>query len=165
MSEKKQKPEKAPAGETKSIRLTPQMIMENAQNDQARLELVTRQIRDLQAIVVEVNNAKNALLELQKSPKGETVLVPLGAGVYVETQSTGNTEVKTMLSGTVMVNRSIADTIQKLDENIASVQKDIETLQKDHQALANNLTQWQALLGQMQKNRAGQNPNPPANQH
>jgi prefoldin alpha subunit len=151
---KKEKPI-APAGtpEPRAMRLTPEMVMENAQADSAKLEMANRQLGQLQQIATETAGASNALTELKKSDKGEVILVPLGSGIFIEASLANPQTVKTGLSGTVMVERTIGDALEKLAKNSAAIQKDIDTLSRERDRLAANLNTWQAMMNQFQKAR------------
>lgn len=141
---KKDKP--IAGSENQPIRLTPEQVVENAQADNARFEYTQRQLVELQRIANEMAGALAALTEIGKTPAGENILVPLGAGIFIEAQLADTKTVKTGLSGTVMVNRSLDDARQKISENMSAVQKDIERLSLERDRLAANLQTWQKMI-------------------
>jgi prefoldin alpha subunit len=157
--DKKEKNPGATNPNERAVRLTPDMVMENAQADSARLELATRQFQQLQQIAGETTGAIAALTELKKSDKGEVILVPLGSGIFIEAMLANPKSVKTGLSGTIMVERSVEDALEKLAKNQVAIQKDLEGVARERERLSANMNAWQNMMTQIQQAR-GQVPKP-----
>ena len=99
------------------------------------------------------------MTELKKSDKGEVILVPLGSGIFIEAMLANPKSVKTGLSGTIMVERSVEDALEKLAKNQVAIQKDLEGVARERERLSANMNAWQNMMTQIQQAR-GQVPKP-----
>jgi prefoldin alpha subunit len=92
-----------------------------------QIEAVSRQISFLQAILNETTRARQALEGLEKEPSRE-LLVPLGAGTYLQAQAAKATTVLTGIGGGLSVEKSWKDALARLASREGEIQSEVQRL-------------------------------------
>ncbi len=126
------------AEEGKTVRVSGQQLSEMHQVEQSKLETLYSRLNVAQKVLVDQLAAIDALKELQKE-KSAIILVPLGAGTYVEAKIENAEKVKSSVSNGVMVDTEISKTLKKLEQLLEKTRKEVEMLQAEQGIAYNNL--------------------------
>ncbi|MCX8194683.1 MAG: prefoldin subunit alpha [Candidatus Micrarchaeota archaeon] len=96
---------------------------------QARGESLRMQMRDLEASVLEINSALDAINNIKKA-KGDT-LVPIGAGVYLSCPKPDTEKVILNIGASVLVQKKPDEAIKILEERKSKFVEAIDQLQNE----------------------------------
>ncbi len=88
-----------------------QFLNQQIQQVQQQLALIEQQI-------IELTTINLTLLEVSKTKKGNKILVPLGAGVYVDSELKDNKEVLMNVGAGVVVKKSIEESKKIVEEQL-----------------------------------------------
>ena len=139
--------------EKKEMKLTGQQAVRLFEAEKAKMGVVQRKMESIQGIAMELDNAILALEEIKKTTKDSPFLVPLGAGVYIEAKLENTTNAKHSLAGSIMIDEKVEDIVKKLSTQKKEALQNMETLQKEGQALSSNINNLGGLLNQISAQR------------
>lgn len=107
---------------------------------QTRGDAIRQQMQEMQATIVNIGGAIDAIQNLKKA-KGD-VLVPVGAGVFISCPKPDQEKVIISVGAGVMVKKKPEDAIKileerqnKIAETMASAQKDLEEIMRSIESL------------------------------
>ncbi|MFH0714174.1 MAG: prefoldin subunit alpha [Candidatus Diapherotrites archaeon] len=124
--------------QAKTVQLSGEDLSRMHQAEQGKLQALGERANSIQRILMDQLAAIDALKEL-KSEKEGNILVPLGAGTFIEAK-VGNVEkVKSSVANNVMVEMEIPKAIEKLEKNSEQTKKELEELQKEQNIVLNNI--------------------------
>ncbi len=139
--------------EKKELKLTGQQAVRLFEAEKAKIGVVQRKMESLQGIATELDNAILALNEIKKIKNDSPFLVPLGAGIYIEAKLENTTNAKHSLAGSIMIDEKVEEIVKKLTAQKKEALQNMETLQKEGQALSSNLNNLGNVLNQMNAQR------------
>ena len=116
--------------------------------------------QDIQQILNEMFLASEAIKELQKAKEEKPIMVSLGAGFYTEAKIANLKSLKSSIAGSVLVESSTKDAVEKLDEEIKKAQKELSRLLEERQKTIRNMQGIATILDQGRKavRQARENP-------
>lgn len=134
----------------KELKVTGKQLIETYRSDEAKMDVLQRRQQGLQHILSETILASEAIKEIQKSKKDESVLVSLGAGLYTEAKIVETKKLKISLAGSILVDEETDKALSKLQEEIGKIQKDLAKVQNERQKIVENM---QSIAGILQESR------------
>lgn len=144
------------AEEQKTIKLTEQQLINAFTGERQNLEALQAQLGSTENYLREILAATDALNAIKKAKEKEKIIVPLGAGIYIDASVESNTEAKSGLAGGVVANTRIEDALKGLEAKKADTEKAIGEMQKDLERIATNLNSISAMLRTMNQKRQEQ---------
>ena len=141
--------------ETKEMKISGEQAIQLYQAEKAKIDVVQRKLESISRILMEVNAAEDSLKAIKNSKQGENILVPLGAGIYIDVKVDNVKQAKNSLAGSVMLDENVDSIIKKLNEQKKEALKNIETLQKERGLLTANINNLGAMLSRVSRQRSG----------
>jgi prefoldin alpha subunit len=141
--------------EEKTVQLTHNQVLNLLQNEQAKFEALEREFMQFRMAFEDTIKAKETLDALQKAKANESILIPLGAGVFVSATLVDKESVQVTLGGGVLKKDSIPDALAKLENRRKETEEQLSAMQKqleETSANVNNLSR--VIQGAMQKQQA-----------
>ncbi|MEM4389463.1 MAG: prefoldin subunit alpha [Candidatus Micrarchaeia archaeon] len=114
-----------------------------AQSAQQQGANIQNQIASLQSSIVEIRATIETLKNL-KEMKGGDVLLPIGAGVFVNATITGGDRALVEIGSNIITEKSIAETIETLEKRLKVVEDTRERLESALAELAKRLRELDA---------------------
>lgn len=139
----------------KEIRLNPEQAIQLFENERAKYNAIQEQFVRLEEGLEETIRTRDALQAMQKANANESVLVPLGAGVYATATLQENQNVLTTMAGGVIKTETIETTLKLLENRKNETEKELQKTQEQLLATRQNLDQLNQML-QMMANKAQQ---------
>ncbi len=130
------------------------------QNPQAyvELELINQRLKELdmqlQHIEMKLEQtvlAKNMITALQKANKGDELLIPIGAGVFITAQAGDITQVKQAVGSGVVVEKSIEESLALLEKQQKEVLGSQQQLSKAYEETVAKAMELQAQIESTQQ--------------
>ncbi|MCX6798987.1 MAG: prefoldin subunit alpha [Candidatus Diapherotrites archaeon] len=137
--------------EEKTVRLTGEQLLNAYRNEQARVEMLQKREQSVQQLLAEFAAAIDALKEIGGIGAENSVLVPLGAGVYAEARIADTKKVKSSLAGSVLLDKSAKETLQQLEEQRKNVEQESGKLVQEMRRTVQNLKNLGAILDEATK--------------
>jgi prefoldin alpha subunit len=149
--------------EEKKIQLTQNQAIGLLQNEQAKLEALEREFLQFRVTFEETLKAKETLNAVQKAKASESILIPLGAGVFVSAVLADQENVQVTLGGGILKKDSIPEALVKLENRRKETEEQLNAMQRQLEettANVNNLSRViQSAMQQQQAQRTGQSSN------
>ncbi len=142
--------------EKTSTRLTGAQLMQLVAQEKQKAEELTQRINSFQSFKSELRAAKDALSEIEKSKKGEKILVNLGAGIYVEASIEENTQAISSLSGKIFKTKKIKDLDKTIENKIKNLDKTIATVAEEQSKAVSRLNQLESVIAAGRQHMAEQ---------
>lgn len=143
--------------QAKEVKLTGNQIAEMLNSEKAKFNAIMQRINELQSAMIETKGSINALKELSKQ-KNAKILVPLGAGVFLEANIESPENVKITLPGNVIVQKSNEEAVKEVEKHAEALGNEINALQKEQQQTAINAGNLENIIrtaqAQMKKQKA-----------
>lgn len=130
---------------------TKNQIIQQYQKDYQDLNTTMQRINELEGITNEINSAAEALGEIQKGKKDEKTMIPLGAGIYIETKLDQTKICKKSLAGNLLVDSDIKNTIKKLIEEEEKARTALNRMYEQRNRLQKSVNTLEMILKQMEK--------------
>ncbi len=140
----------------KQIRVSERQLMDAYRSEVTKFEMLQQRQRNLQQALAEILTAREAVKELHKAKKDESVLVSLGAGVYAEAKAGAVRGVKTSLPGNVLIDTDSEKAGKKLGEERQKVEKALVAAEQEKQAVVRNIKNFERLFTQIRQRAAEQ---------
>lgn len=127
------------AEEKKTVELSQNQAMTLLRNEQTRLEAMEREFLQFRAAWEETLKAKEAVTAIQKTKPNESIMIPLGAGIFAAASLSDNQNVQTTLAGGVLKKDSTSEALQKLENRQKEIEQQLNSLQKELEQTAANV--------------------------
>jgi len=135
------------------IKLSTQQVLQMFQGEQTKLEIIQRNRITLQNLIREQLLAIDSLNAVQNTKENEQIIVPLGAGVFLDASLKNNKEVQASITGDVIVKESIPKVINKIEaRKKETIEKDME-LAREQERIIQNLKNMERILQQASRKR------------
>lgn len=135
------------------MNITPEQLLQMFQGEQSKLEIVQRNRLTLQNLLREHVFAIEALKEVRDTRENEHLMVPLGAGAYLDVMLKNNKEVQASITGDVVVKEKIPEVIKKLEaRKNDAIEKDMKLAQEQERILQ-NVRNMERILQQLSQRR------------
>ncbi len=141
------------AEEQKTIKLTEEQLMNAFANERANMDTMQANLAAAENRLRDILAATDALNAIKKSKENEKIVVPLGAGIFIDASLENNSTAKNSLAGSVVVNVTIEEALKNLVEKKQETQKAIEEMQKELEKIASNLNSIGAMLRSIEQKK------------
>lgn len=133
----------------KQVKLTQQQLMQTFVGENNRLEEINRRIMELSAVLNELTMAIDALKAMKQDK--EKIMVPLGAGVFLEATAEKPREVVFSMTGGVLKTKKAEEVKKELETRKEALQKVFEANQAQRQRTATNVNTLSDVLREGQR--------------
>lgn len=124
----------------RDIRITESQLMQMYDTERAKAVEVDKRRQAIFAGINEIVMASDALNAIKDSKADEkSVLIPLGAGIYVDADIRDKKTAKANLAGGVVIDSRIEDVIKDLDDRKKELEKALKGLQDEMNKVAGNM--------------------------
>jgi prefoldin alpha subunit len=137
----------------KKITLNKNQTISLYQNKEKELQRLSSKLQELENIYREINKAQKTLQELEKIKNKEKVMVNIGAGVLMACEVSNNTEIKVMLPGSIIIDKSVSDVLKDLEDRKKELK---DAKEKLINAYKNTLNTLNAIKDAIQKMNVSQ---------
>lgn len=97
--------------------------------------------------------AREALKAIQKAKANESILIPLGAGVFVPASLADNAKAEVTLGGGVLKKDAIPEALQKLENRRQEAEQQMAVLQKQLEETSANVDNLSKVIQQAVQNQ------------
>ncbi|MBI5884583.1 hypothetical protein HZB89_00625 [archaeon] len=136
------------------MQLNQQQVIQMFQGEQAKLEVIERNRQALQNILREQVFAIETLKEVMKTKEKESLMVPLGAGVYLDVLLKNNSEAKASITADLIINEKIPKIIEKLEARKQDTIEKDKRLIEEHERVFQNIKAIESALQQASRKKA-----------
>jgi prefoldin alpha subunit len=149
----RKKSEKMAEEKKQQIKLTEPQLVNAFSAERANLEALQTQLADVQAFLRELLAAKDSLTAIKKSKEKEKIIVPLGAGYYIDAMLDNNANVKASLAGGAVLNNTIEEALKAIEEKKQDTERTIANMQSDQERILTNLNSLSRLLNTLEQKK------------
>ena len=132
------------------IRLSQEQLVQKYEYERQKFMAFEQKRENLIGLLTETEGALAAVKAIENSSDGEKVLIPLGAGAYINATVDDKKNIQTSYAGNVFIKSSIEDTKKDLEERSTALKNNLENLAKEEQRALQNISSIEQLLRQMQ---------------
>jgi prefoldin alpha subunit len=93
-----------------------------------QLESIDLQIQYLQSTLVEYQRAKMTVDQLQAADEHSPLLIPVGAGTFVNASLTSTSHILIGVGAGVVIEKTVDEAVVKLDERMKKIQENLEKM-------------------------------------
>lgn len=97
---------------------------------QQQIEMMSKQMEEVNQQLMELEISKNALEEVEKCDKGTEILAQIANGIFVKTKLDCNQKLVVNVGADTTVEKSIPDVIKMLDEQQEMVKNNAKEIEK-----------------------------------
>ena len=141
----------------KKVQLTQEQLFQAFAGENQRLEDLNQRINMLIMGLNEITMALSSMDAVKKDK--DKIMVPLGAGVFLQAKTEDNENVVFALAGAVMKTKKLEEAKQEIEKRKESLEKMLENTKREHQRTAANVNALTEVIrkGQefIQKQRIG----------
>lgn len=134
--------------EQKQIELKGAEVLQAYQTEQSKLQAIRERKQALQHLMVETVGAEQTLRELEGKKKEEKVMIPLGAGLYIEGKVDASKGLKKGLGEGIISKSTIKQSLEDLKKRKEEIKKDMERIQQQERITLTNLNNLGAAIEQ-----------------
>ena len=138
------------------IKLTREQLINAFGAERANLDALQQQMVAMDNALREILGATDALNAIKKSKEGEKIVVPVGAGIYIDAAIESSSKAKSSLAGGVVVNTSIEDALKELEAKKQETENAIAGVRKDQERTITTLNSLGNLLQSLEQKRSQQ---------
>lgn len=142
--------------EEKKISLNEEQLAQLFQLENQRFSTTQERLGALRNILSEMLNAREAVQAISKGQKNNKALIPIGAGVLVETTLENNKTLLFSMAGNLAQKKTTKEIEEELSKRIESVEKSIEKENAEANRQAANLNNILAAANSAQARRRQQ---------
>ncbi len=117
---------------------------------QKGMQQIQQQLQFLQQQKIELEHLTDSLAELQKNQKGQEVLVPFGAGIFIKAKIEDTSKVILNVGAQVVVEKNIGDTLMLVTRQSKELHTIEQSMQEELVHISQQLQFMQ--LSQVQNN-------------
>lgn len=139
--------------EKKTVKLTEPQLVNAFNSERANLEGLQEQYSRTENYLQELLAARDALAAIQKAKDNEKIVVPLGAGVYIDAAIENKNTVKASFGSGVVMPTSIDEALKELEGRKTDTEKAVAGLQRDREQMLSNLNSLGKLLNTIEQNK------------
>lgn len=143
---KKEEGQEKPESQASQIKLTGAQVVQLYENERAKLEAIERRMGLVQRSLEEVVGAIETIRVLTKSSEKDSVLLPIGAGIYVEGNVENKGSLKASIPGGIVLELTVDETKIELEKRKDELLKDQNMLEAELQKSAQAVNQLATLL-------------------
>ena len=137
--------------EEKTIRLTADQLMQQYRVERSKLSELTRRRNQLVASVFETDMALKAAEAIEKADKNESVLVPLGAGLYIDAAVKNNSTLKYTMAGNIALEMTFKKAREKIEKRKDVLSKELNAIKEERKRTGKNVRTMENIFAQMQQ--------------
>ena len=141
----------------KKVQLTQEQLFQAFAGENQRLEDLNQRINMLIMGLNEITMALSSMDAVKKDK--DKIMVPLGAGIFLQAKTEDNENVVFALAGAVMKTKKLEEAKQEIEKRKESLEKMLENTKREHQRTAANVNALTEVIrkGQefIQKQRIG----------
>ena len=112
---------------------------------------IEQQAHTIQTNISELNALKDALSDLSKVKKGESIFVPLGSGFFVNADMAENQEVLMNVGSKTLIKKSYPDADKLIDKQMKELEKTLPQFENEMSKLSLKAQSIQQELQKLQK--------------
>ncbi len=121
----------------KKVQMTQEQLFSAFAGENQRLEDLNQRINML---IMGLNEITMALLSMDAIKKEkDKIMVPLGAGIFLQAQTEDNENVVFALAGEVMKTKKLEEAKQEIEKRKESLEKLLENTKREHHRTATNV--------------------------
>src|SRR3989344_1326606 len=121
----------------KKVQLTQEQLFQAFAGENQRLEDLNQRINMLIMGLNEITMALSSMDAVKKDK--DKIMVPLGAGVFLQAKTEDNENVVFALAGAVMKTKKLEEAKQEIEKRKESLEKMLENTKREHQRTAANV--------------------------
>lgn len=137
--------------EDKTIRLTSDQLMQQYRVERSKLSELTRRRNQLIATVFETDMALKAAESIEKADKNESILVPLGAGLYIDAAVKNNSTLKYTMAGNIALDLTFKKAMEKIGKRKDVLSKELDAVKEERKRTGKNVRTMENIFAQMQQ--------------
>ena len=141
--------------EEKEIKLTSQQVEQMYAGERQKLQELQERMQAIQNAVMEAQGAIDSIKALQEN-KQENIMVPLGAGNFIEAKPEELKKVKTSIGPNIIIEKTPEETLKVLEKQIQDAKKQAESLSAETQQTAQNIAGLENIMREAAKKIAEQ---------
>lgn len=134
--------------EQKQIELKGPQVLQAYQSEQRKLEVIQTRKQTLQQLMAETVGAEQTLQEIEGKTKEEKVMIPLGAGLYIEGKVDASKGLKKGLGEGIIAKSTVKQSLKELEERKVEIRKDMERIQQQEKLTLTNLNNLGSAIEQ-----------------
>ena len=138
--------ENAATADKKEINLTRDQLIGSFELERNRYDAVAKRLNMIISAQYEISMTIEALNEIEKSGKGNKIIVPLGAGVMVEANLDGNKDAMFSFSGGAITNKGIPAIRDELKKRLESLKKEYDVTTVERQKIEKGLANIRNII-------------------
>ncbi|MBU0636418.1 prefoldin subunit alpha [Candidatus Micrarchaeota archaeon] len=135
----------------KKREISQEQAMGLLQNERAKLNSLQERFNQFRVSLEETFKARDALKNIQKANSQESIMIPLGAGVYTTGTLSDNQKVYITLGGGIIKSDSIPVTLKQLEIRQGEAEQELTKLQKQLEETMGNINSLSHALQRVQK--------------
>jgi len=135
----------------KTIKLNEEQLINAFASERANMEAIQSNISAAGNRLRDILAATEALKAIQKAKENEKIVVPIGAGVFIDASLESNSTAKNSIAGGVVVNADIEGILKDLAEKKQEMEKVIAEMQKDLERVVANVNSLGGVLRTMEQ--------------
>ncbi len=144
------------AEDQKKVKLSEQQLMNIFSSERGKLENIQSDIAMTQSQLLEIAAATDALNAIKKSQEKEKIIVPVGAGVYIDALVESNANAKASMAGGIVANMTIDEALKILAERKEGTGNSLAEMQKAWEKVSANLESISRLLSMIEQKKQQQ---------
>jgi prefoldin alpha subunit len=146
----------AAATERKEMNLTRDQLIGSFEMERSRYDAVAKRLNMIISAQFEISSTVEALDEIEKSGKGNKILVPLGAGVMIEAGLVNNKEVLFSFAGGTITQKEIPVIRDELKKRLESLKKEYDVTTVERQKIEKGLANIRNIIMLAENNARAQ---------
>ena len=136
----------------KEMSFSREQLLSSFDLERSRYEAVSRRINMLQSAQFEISSAMEAIDEIEKSGKGNKIIVPLGGGVMVEAGLDNNKKVMFSYGGGAVTQKKIPEVRQELERRLELLKKEAQQAFGERDKINSGLSNLRNIIMLAEKN-------------
>ena len=126
--------------------LTGNQLMQLFSQEKERLGQINSRIITFQNMKNELMSTKKSLEEISKSKKGSKIMLPLGAGIYIEALTEDNEKAISTISNNVFRAKKIEDILKLIEKRSANIDRALEQNGEDQAKVISRANQLENIM-------------------
>ena len=147
--------DRPPAGK-QEINITRDQLLGSFDVERSKYEAVARRLNMILSGQFEISTTIEALDEIEKSGKGNKIMVPLGAGIMAEAELESNNEVMFSFAGGAITKKKIPEIRDELKKRLGALKKEYDATAAERVKIEKGLSNIRNIIMLAENNARAQ---------